>query len=123
MISQINYLICNIKYALIPKVIKTSGDNYTFFRLLCFLFYFLFLKYIINREFIFNTCAKLIHKQLLVNKTKLCSSYIYYALNATSKFNFEPLFGCIKIFNEYLKHSIIQNNNLKSVSLHFPIFT
>ena len=63
-------------------------------------------------------CALLLQKQLLANEIKICYLYIYGALNATSKFNFEPLFDLKKNFKEYLKQSI--QNSLNKHVFPFP---
>ena len=64
--------------------------------------------------------SKILQKQRLANEIKICSSYIYCALNATSKFNFKPLFDIIKIFKEYLKQSI--QNSLNKRMFFIPPF-
>ena len=53
-------------------------------------------------------------------------SYVIYAciycpLNATSESDFEQLFCFIKIFKEYLKHSL--QNSLNFLYFYFSIFT
>ena len=50
----------------------------------------------------------------------MCYLYIYYALSATPKFNFKPLFDFIKIFKEYLKQPI--QNSLNKYAFSFPLF-
>ena len=72
--------------------------------------YFIFFKQK-KRWFHLKTYANLHQKPLLANKIKICYSYIYCALSANSKFNFEPLFDFIKNFKEYLKQPL--QNSLK----------
>ena len=70
--------------------------------------------------FFSKTCALVLQKQLLTNEIKICSSYIYCALSATSKFNFEPLFDFIKFFREYLKQ--LTQNSLNTYEFSFLHF-
>ena len=66
-------------------------------------------------------CALFLQKQLLANEIKICSSYIYCALDATPKSDLELLFDFINFFKEYLKQPI--QNGLKNACFRFPIFT
>ena len=74
-----------------------------------------------KRLFFSKPCSKILQKQLLANKIKICSSYIYCALSATLKFNFELLFDLIKIFKEYLKQTV--QNSLRNTRFYFLIST
>ena len=49
-----------------------------------------------NGRFRFEICILILQKRLLANEIKMSYSYIYCALSATSKSNFEPSFDFIK---------------------------
>jgi hypothetical protein len=51
-----------------------------------------------EKSFFFETCATLLHKQLLANETNICYLHIHYALRKILKFNFWLLFDFIIFF-------------------------